>query len=66
MDKHKTNVLKNLIERIIIPRFPFLKLHDIQVFPLTNFYEYDVRFITRKKNFSNRTIRNYKRSKNSF
>lgn len=26
-----------------------MKLHDIQVFPLTNFYEYDVRFITRKK-----------------
>ena len=43
------DILKRLIERIILPKYPFLKLKDIESFYLTNFEEYDVRFITKEK-----------------
>lgn len=43
------DILKRLIERIILPKYPFLKLKDIESYYLTNFEEYDVRFITKEK-----------------
>ena len=49
MKKPNTKLLKELIERIILPKFQSLKLHEIKIYPLTNFYEYDVRFLTKKK-----------------
>jgi len=43
------NILRQLVERVILPKYPFLKLHDIDSYNLTQYREYDVRFITRKK-----------------
>jgi hypothetical protein len=43
------NILRTLVERIIIPKYPFLKLYDIDSFWNPNYEEYDVRFKTLKK-----------------
>lgn len=43
------DIIRNLIERVILPKYPFLKLYDIDSYYLTNNREYDVRFITTKK-----------------
>lgn len=43
------DIIKNMVERIILPKYPFLKLKDIDSFALTNLREYDVRFITKTK-----------------
>ena len=49
MKKSAYDIIRNLIEKIIIPKYPFLKLNDIDSYILTNWREYDVRFITPKK-----------------
>jgi len=49
MRETQINILKTLIERIIIPKYPFLKLKEIDNYYLTNHTTYDVRFITPKK-----------------
>ena len=43
------NILKTLIEKIILPKYPFLKLKEIDNYYLTNYTTYDVRFMTPKK-----------------
>ena len=45
----QNNILKTLIERIILPKYPFLKLKEIDNYYLSNHTTYDVRFITPKK-----------------
>lgn len=45
---HK-EILKHLITKVILPKYDFLKSFEIEEFHLTNFLEYDVRFITKKK-----------------
>ena len=42
-------IIQKLIERIIIPKYPFLKLKDIDSYMLTNNREYDVRFLVKQK-----------------
>lgn len=42
-------IIRIMVERIVIPKYPFLKLHNIESYYLTNNEEYDVRFITPKK-----------------
>ena len=42
-------ILKKLIERVILPKYPFLKLYEIDSFNLTQLKEYDVRLITKKR-----------------
>jgi len=49
MKKSAYDIIRNLIEKIIIPKYPFLKIGDIDSYILTNFREYDVRLITPKK-----------------
>ena len=47
--KSPYDIIRNLIEKIILPKYPFLKLYDIDSYFLTNNREYDVRFITKTK-----------------
>ena len=42
-------ILRKLIERVILPKYPFLKLYKIDSYHLTQLTEYDVRLITKKK-----------------
>jgi len=49
LKKSPYDIIRNLIEKIVIPKYPFLKLEDVDSFYLTNYREYDVRFITPKK-----------------
>ena len=42
-------IIETLVERIIIPKYPFLKIKDIDSYALTNVREYDVRLITKRK-----------------
>jgi len=49
MGKSPYEILQTMIERIIIPKYPFLKIKDIDSYALTNLREYDVRFIVNKK-----------------
>ena len=49
MDMSPFEVIRTMVDRIIIPKYPFLKLYDIDSYFLTNNEEYDVRFITQKK-----------------
>ena len=48
-NKSPYDVLRIMIEKIILPKYPFLKIHEIDSWPLTNHREYDVRLITKKK-----------------
>lgn len=45
----KNEILRRLVDRVIIPKYPFLKLDKIDDFHLSQQNEYDVRFITKKK-----------------
>lgn len=49
MEMSPYEVIRTMVDRIIIPKYPFLKLYDIDSYFLTNNEEYDVRFITPKK-----------------
>lgn len=40
------DIIKKFVEKIILPKYPFLKLKDIDSYALTNYREYDVRFLT--------------------
>lgn len=40
------DIIRKLVEKIILPKYPFLKLKDIDSYALTNYTEYDVRFLT--------------------
>ena len=42
-------IIKKLVERVILPKYPFLKLFGIDSYNLTQLREYDVRLITKKK-----------------
>ena len=43
------DIIRRLIETILLPKYPELKIKDIDSFALTNNREYDVRFQVRKK-----------------
>lgn len=43
------DIIKRMVESIILPKYPELKLYDIDSYPITNNREYDVRFRVRKK-----------------
>lgn len=49
MTKSPYDIIKIFVEKIILPKYPFLKLYDIDSFYLTNNREYDVRFLTKEK-----------------
>lgn len=49
MSKSPYDIIRMLVDRVILPKYPFLKLHDIDSYFLTNNREYDVRFITKQK-----------------
>jgi hypothetical protein len=49
MGKSPYDIIRSLIEKVILPKYPFLKINDIDSYNLTNVREYDVRFITPKK-----------------
>lgn len=49
MKKSPYDIIRVLIEKFILPKYPFLKIKDIDSYFLTNNREYDVRFITPKK-----------------
>ena len=49
MTKSPYDIIKTFVERIILPKYPFLELHDIDSFTLSNNREYDVRFLTKRK-----------------
>jgi hypothetical protein len=43
------DTIKRLVESIILPKYPELKLHDIDSYPLNSRREYDVRFKVKEK-----------------
>lgn len=43
------DIIRKLVESLILPKYPELKIHDIDSYFLTNNREYDVRFTVRKK-----------------
>ena len=43
------DIIRRLIETILLPKYPELKIKDIDSYTLTNNREYDVRFQVRKK-----------------
>lgn len=47
--KSPYEIIKILVDSVILPKYPFLKLVDIDSYRLTNVREYDVRFHTKKK-----------------
>jgi len=49
MNKSPYDIIRTLIETFILPKYPFLKIKDVDSYFLTNNREYDVRFITKKK-----------------
>ncbi len=49
MQKSPYDIIRMLVERVILPKYPFLKLYDIDSYFLTNYREYDVRFIIKQK-----------------
>ena len=42
-------ILRTMIERLIIPQYPSIKIHSIDDYKLTNHVEYDVYLLTKKK-----------------
>lgn len=46
---NSTEVISKLIEKLIIPQYPFLKLWGIETYIISKNREYMVRFITKKK-----------------
>jgi len=42
-------IIRKLVERVILPKYPFLKLYQIDSYNLTQLKEYDVRLITKKR-----------------
>lgn len=49
MSKSPYDIIRIMIEKLILPKYPMIKIEDIDSYPLTNFREYDVRFITKTK-----------------
>lgn len=49
MSKSPYDIIRMLVERVILPKYTFLKLHDIDSYFLTNNRVYDVRFMTKQK-----------------
>lgn len=49
MQKSPYDIIRTLVERIILPKYPDLKIHDIDSYGLTSRRAYDVRFISKKK-----------------
>lgn len=47
--KSPYDIIRTLVESLILPKYPFLKLVDVDSYRLTNVREYDVRFHTKKK-----------------
>jgi hypothetical protein len=47
--KSPYEIIRTLVESLILPKYPFLKLVDVDSYLLTNVREYDVRFHTKKK-----------------
>ena len=43
------DIIRRLVESFILPKYPELKIKDIDSYALTNNREYDVRFQVRKK-----------------
>jgi len=42
-------ILRTMIERLIIPQYPSVRIHDIDSYKLTNHTEYDVYLLTKTK-----------------
>lgn len=49
MEKSPYDIIRMFVERIILPKYPFLRLYDVDSYNLTNNRIYDVRFITKTK-----------------
>lgn len=49
MNKSPYDIIRYFVEKIILPKYPFLKLESIDSFVLTNYREYDIRFKVKKK-----------------
>lgn len=49
MSKSPYDIIRTLVEKVLIPKYPMIKIHDIDSYRLTGRREYDVRFITEKK-----------------
>lgn len=49
MNKSPYDIIRRLIELTVLPKYPFLKIKDIDSYVLTNNRVYDVRFITSRK-----------------
>lgn len=49
MQKSPYDIIKMLVEKVILLKYPFLKLKDIDSYVLTNNRIYDVRFIVKTK-----------------
>lgn len=47
MSKSPYDIIRTMVEMILIPKYPYLKIHDIDSYRLTSRREYDVRFITK-------------------
>ena len=47
--KNLDDIIKRLLENIIIPKYPSLEIHDIDSFQLVDKRIYDVRFIVKEK-----------------
>ena len=43
------DIIKRMVESIILPKYPELKFHDIDSYPTPHSREYSLRFRTRKK-----------------
>jgi hypothetical protein len=49
MEEPNYNIIRKLVERVVLPKYPGLKIHDIDSYFLSQNEEYDVRFRTSKK-----------------
>lgn len=49
MKKSPYDIIQTFVDKIIIPKYPFLKLETIDSFVSTNYREYDIRFKVKKK-----------------
>lgn len=47
--KSPYDIIRILVEKVILPKYPFLEIADIDSFRLSNSREYDVRFHTKQK-----------------
>lgn len=60
------DIIKRFIEKFILTKYPFLKIHSIDSYNLANNREYDVRFLTKKKLSPQQQMDIHKEIKNLF